>query len=227
MQTSKRTAAALAVLAFACLAHGSALAAGGHHAVDDANILGRGECEAEGWWTHARDSSRLLHAGLNCGTGMVELGAAAEHERRDGSSATTWNVEAKWAREVADGFSVGLDLQPRWQAGQRPHYDATRVVALASWKVREDVAVHFNLGRDLVRGADDLARGGVALEWQAADRWSLLAEGFLEEHTHFLRAGARYGLGRGMTVDFSRAQRLSGPTPSNWTVGLTYAFGSR
>lgn len=227
METRKKRAAATAVLAFACLAHGSAMAAGGHHAVDDANILGRGDCEAEGWWTHARDSSSLLHAGANCGTGVVEFGAAAEHARGDGDSASTWNVEAKWAREVADGLSVGLDLQPRWQAHLRPHYDATRVVALASWKLPEDVAMHFNLGRDLVRGGDDFARGGVAVEWQPADRWSLLAERYLEEHTHFLRAGARYGLGNGFTVDFSRAQRLSGPTPSNWTLGLTYAFGGR
>ena len=32
METRKKRAAATAVLAFACLAHGSAMAAGGHHA---------------------------------------------------------------------------------------------------------------------------------------------------------------------------------------------------
>jgi hypothetical protein len=194
--------------------------------VDDASILGRGECESANWLTHAHDGANLLHAGINCGVGPVQLGAATEPARGGGTSDTGWQLEAKWARAVADGFSVGLDLQPGWQAHQRPRFTGTRASALATWKPREDVALHLNLGRDFVPGGPDLPRGGVAVEWEPAAHWSIVAERYLEERTHFARAGLRWASGRSWTVDVSRVERLSGPTPSNWTVGLTLVFGA-
>ena len=100
-----------AALALACgLGAGMAMAAGGHHAVDDAEILKRGDCEGEGWFTRARGGERLVHSGVQCRVGPVELGAAAEYGRADGASQTGWALELKWAREVADGLSLGVSV---------------------------------------------------------------------------------------------------------------------
>jgi hypothetical protein len=63
------------------------------------------------------------------------------------------------------------------------------------------------------------------VEWLPAKQWSLLAERYLEQDTHFLRAAVRWLGGENWSVDFSRAQRLAGPGPSAWTVGYTRVFG--
>ncbi|AEG91282.1 hypothetical protein [Ramlibacter tataouinensis] len=203
----------------------AALAAGGHHAVDDAGILEPGECELETWGTRAQGGERLLHGGGACRVGPIELGAAAEYARDHGASATAYGLEAKWAREVAEGFSLGLVVAPAWQARTRPRYQGAALVGLATWEPRDDLALHLNLGRDFAHRGRDENRFGVAAEWTPRQGWSLLAERYRAEATHFVRAGVRWAAGRNWSVDLSRAQRLSGPAPSNWTLGLTLGLG--
>jgi hypothetical protein len=213
------------VMTAACLAAtGTAHAAGGHHAVDDAAILGEGECELEAWGSRFGAGARLLHAGLNCRVGPVELGAASEYGRDGGASSTGWALQAKWARELGP-VSVGLSVQPLSAAHVRPRYAGTVVAALLSWQAAEPLALHFNLGRDLVHRGRDQARGGVGVEWTPASGWSLAAERYREQDTHFLRAGVRWNLAKAWTLDASHAHRISGPNPSLWTVGVTYGFG--
>ena len=71
---------------------GSALAAGGHHAVDDAAILSRGECEGETWFSGEAGGRRLLHAGTNCRVGpsnwarRASTHAATAHRPPPGTS---------------------------------------------------------------------------------------------------------------------------------------------
>jgi len=226
MKTTTRAGAALAALAFLGLglASGSAGAAGGHHAVDDAALLEAGHCGPETWWTHGQDGTNLLHAGVNCRVGPVELGGATEHAHGPGGSQTAWNLEVKWARELFEGFSVGIDVQPGTQPQGRPRFDTTKAVALATWQLAEPLKLHLNLGRDFIGGGGNQARGGVALEWAPTGRWSLLAERYLEGGTHYLRGGVRWAPSDAWSLDFSRAQRLGGPAPSTWTVGLNYDF---
>lgn len=204
---------------------GTASAAGGHHAVDDASMLARGACEQESWFSRAQGGERSLHAGVGCGVGPVELGLGGDAARSEGVSSTAWTLQAKWAGEVAQGLSLGLSVQPVWQARQRPRHVATTIAALASWTPREELAFHLNVGRDVVNGGRDLARGGVAAEWMPAPRWWLAAERYVEERTHFLRAGMRWAAGEDWSLDFSRSHRISGPNPSAWTFGLTIQFG--
>jgi hypothetical protein len=220
----KRSAAVTAIVALAGLAQGTATAAGGHFAVDDAVLLEPGHCGPETWWTHGQGSQDLLHGGMNCRVGPVELGGAVEHSRGPDGSETERNLEIKWARQVAERLSVGVDLQPTWQPHTQPRPDVTRAVLLATWRLREELALHLNLGRDFVPGGPDLARQGVALEWQPAKAWTVIADRYLDQGTNFLRTGVRWIGGDAWSLDLSRAQRLSGPAGSNWTLGFNYDF---
>lgn len=213
----------------ACLlmAAGTAWAAGGHHAVDDAAILPPGGCEQESWFTTAPGGERLLHAGGGCRVGPIELGVAGELARGGGASATAWTVQGKWAAEVADGVGLGLSVQPVLQPRQRPRYAGTTLSALASWTPRDDLAFHVNLGRDFVNRGPDTARSGIAAEWAPVARWWVMAERYLEERTHFVRAGLRFTSDSRWSLDFSRAHRLSGPQASSWTLGLGFEFGGQ
>lgn len=218
----RRTASVLAAALAAILGPAPGHAAGGHHAVDDAAILDAGQCEAEGWLGRSRGGERLLHAGTGCRVGPLELGAAAEYARQGGASQTGWQVQAKWATEVAAGLSLGASLGPGWSAHVRPRYQGSTLAALATWKPSETLALHANLGRDFVHGGPDLNRSGLALEWSPLAAWSFVAERYVEERTHFVRAGARWAVRDDFTVDISRAQRLAGPGESAWTLGVTW-----
>jgi hypothetical protein len=210
----------------AALSAGIALGAGGHHDVDDANILAPGECSQETWVVSAGGGNNRVHAGANCRVGPVELGLAAEHIRAPGEpSATYWAPEVKWAHDLGTSFSVGFDLQPILLSNASPHYQGVSAYAIASWSPRPDLAFHANLGNDFQHGAPDEPRGGFALEWTPTQRWSFVAERFLEQGSHSFRAGARWLGGQHWSVDLSHAWRIAGPRPSRWTLGLNLAFG--
>lgn len=211
-------------LTLGVLASGSAVAAGGHHALDDAAILEPGACQVESWFTRARADERLLHLGTGCRVGPVELGIAAEPARVGGSSEAGYQAQVKWATELVPGLQAGASVNAGWAAHARPRYQATTVAGLLSWFPREDLAFHLNLGRDFVREGDDHDRSGVSVEWTARPGWSLTAERYLEAGSHLARAGVRWAIDAAWSVDLSRAQRLSGPVPSTWTLGVTWQF---
>lgn len=223
MKTTKAARLAL-VGALAGAGALDAWAAGGHHAVDDAGILEAGQCELEGWASRALDGERLLHAGVNCRVGPVELGAAGEYARLSGASQTGWGVEAKWATAIRDGFSVGAKLGPAWASHVRPRYQGAALVGLATWQARDNVALHLNLGRDFVHRGEDEPRFGASLEWSPAKAWSLVGERYKEGGTHFARAGLRYLAGGDWSVDLSRSHRIAGPGSGAWTLGATWTF---
>lgn len=210
-------------MATTVLSLATAHAAGGHHAVDDAAILEPGICKLEAWRVVA-PGERMLHAGGGCRVGPVELNVAVEYARDGGPSQSASGVQAKWATELAPGFSAGLSVSTGWQAHVRPRHVGGTVAALLTWAARDDLALHLNLGRDLVRGGADQNRGGVAAEWTARPGWSLVAERYLENRIHFARGGVRWEARDGWSVDLSRAWKLSGPGVSNWTLGTTWQF---
>jgi hypothetical protein len=226
-RTAMRLAAYAPAIALTMSLPSGARAAGGHHGVDDAAILEPRTCEAEGWVARARGRQHLLHAGAGCRIGPVELGLFSEYARQDGASEAGHGVQAKWATEWLPGFSVGLSLSSGWQAHVRPRYGATTLAALATWAPREDLALHLNLGRDFVRGDRDANRSGASVEWIPREGWSLSAERYVEQGTHYARAGLRRMPAEEWVFDVSRAQRLRGPGASSWTMGVTRLFAAR
>lgn len=204
------------------------LAAGGHHAVDDAQVLEPGRCEAESWFQRSGAPSRLLHGEVGCRVGPVELAVSSEYERQRGDdpgSQTTHAVQVKWATELGAGVSAGLSVAPQWQARARPRWQATTAVALLTWQATESVALHANAGRDFVRNDTDQGRGGVSADWEFLQGWKAIAERYREEGGHFARAGLRWEPAKDWTVDLSRAKHLRGAGESSWTIALKREFG--
>lgn len=217
------TAARAAVAASMALLPVLSLAAGAHHAVDDAVILDPGKCEVEAWGVSGSSSSGL-HVGSNCRVGPVELGVAGESARRAGVSATTWGGQVKWAAPVSESLSLGLSLSPSWSARGSPSYQGMVGMGLATWKASEDLTFHGNYGREFLNGAQDRSRYGAAVEWKAADAVTLMAERYRQDGGHFARVGARWQANEKWSLDLSRANRLSGPGESSWIVGATMKF---
>ncbi len=217
--------AALAIASVSLLACTGAIAAGGHHAVDDAALLDTGSCELDSWFTRAASGGRLLHAAAACRVGPAELGLAAERAQQPTGDSSVYGAQLKWARDWGGDFSAGLSLSPFWQTQVRPRHRGTTVTALFTWAAFDGVALHANLGRDFMRGSPNLGRSGVALEWTPRPGWSLVAERHLEQETHFARAGLRWAVADNWRIDLSRARRLHGSGVSNWTLGTTWLVG--
>ena len=210
------------LFALSCL---PAHAAGGHHAVDDAEVMEDGRCKVEGWYERSPGPGHLLHLGSACGVGPVELGAATEPQRRDGASTAGHALSAKWATGVAPGLSVGLSASPLWHAHARPRFQGTTANALLTWAPADNLRLHGNLGRDFVHRGGDESRGGAAIDWTpGGGAWQLAAERYRQEGGHFARAAVRWTAARDWLVDISRAVRLRGAGESSWSFGLTREF---
>ena len=214
----RRALLALALLAAAGLAR----AAGGHRGVDDADLVEPGRCEIETWASRG-DGTRLLHAGLGCRVGAIELQGAAEHER--GTSAGRF-VQAKWSLPLAEDWKAGLAATANWDAKQRPRWQGTTVVALLSWQAAPGWRLHANLGRDFNRGAGDEPRAGIAAEWSpsALDGLTVSAERYRQAGAHLARTAVRWAASEQWTLDLSRSFRVPGPAAALWTAGATYTF---
>ena len=220
-----RNSAALrcAFAAIAACAGAAAHAAGGHFSVDDATILDPGQWEQETWYSRAGGGTNLLHAGLNFRVGPVELDGALERARSSGDpAATNWNLEMKWAHPLTEHVGIGFDVQPAGLLSPVSQYAVTRFYGILSWQAHDTLLLNVNAGHDWVRGGSDLPRGGFSAEWTPVKVLTLIAERYLDTGTHFVRGGVRWSPTPRWTWDISRAQRLSGPAPSTWTLGIDY-----
>ncbi|RYF41364.1 MAG: hypothetical protein EOO25_10110 [Comamonadaceae bacterium] len=216
-----RLAAVSAGLGLGLQAH----AAGGHHFVDDAALLEPGQCAVESWFEREKGGRRLLHAGPACRVGPVELGLSVEHDRTPGAggSRKSAGAELKWVYPLGETLATGVVVSTGWQ-NTAPRFAGSSVLIPLTWQAGSTLLVHLNLGRDFPRQGPDSFRGGVALEWSPVASWSLVAERFREGDAGAWRAGARYTLDSGLSIDVSRARGVSGGAPGWWTVGVAWVF---
>jgi hypothetical protein len=219
---------AVLALAFVGVLPEVAVAAGGHHAVDDAAILDPGQCEAEGWLDRAKGGARSWHLGSSCRAGAIELGLAADRldsgADADGGALrqTDLSAELKWAMAFDGRCSVGAVLGSAWQGRPRRYAMSSVVVPLSC--ARGAWAVHLNAGIDLVRGSRDEFRGGIAVERALTQRLQGVAELFSESGTARWRTALRLSEGS-WSIDLGHHRPFSSRGERGWTLGLAKVFG--
>lgn len=203
----------------------TAHAAGGHHAVDDANLLDDGQCKLEVWTERETGGSRTLaHAGPGCRVGPVELDLNIDRQKFAARAGTTsFSPQVKWATGLNDQVNMGLVVGSSFSS-QSPRYTSSTVYIPLTWHATDALLAHVNWGRDFQRNGPNQARGGLALEWTASTDWSFVAERFLQSGANSARIGARWALMPGVSLDVSRASTL-GPAGPVWaTVGVNWQF---
>ncbi|OWQ90359.1 hypothetical protein CDN99_13435 [Roseateles aquatilis] len=203
------------------------LAAGGHHAVDDAALLEPGQCNVEAWAARSNvDRRRLQHVGSACRVLDVELGLNVDRATTAvDPTARLLGVQLKWATELQPTLALGAvvavnrhDHAPRMQ----------RIVLVPlTWTPREDLAVHLNVGRDVHGSGPHHTPRGIAVEWQPTAAWQGLAEYFHDGQRPLRRLGLRRFFGPNVTLDLSYARTGSTAETAKedwWTLGLSWAF---
>lgn len=202
-----------------------ALAAGGHHSVDDAAMLDVGKCKVEGWAERETGGARALyHLGTGCRVGPVELGLGLDREKVTGTdAATTASPQIKWAFPLSESLSLGVAASAKFNS-QSPRYASSTVVIPLTWRATETLSAHVNWGRNFLRGGAGQPRGGVSLEWAAITDFSFVAERYREAANNATRLGARYALTPEVKLDISRARALGAGGVSSWTAGVIWEF---
>lgn len=213
-----------AFLLSSCCLCPAAMAAGGHHSVDDATTLDPGQCQVE-VWTEQASGSDLEHIGPACRLGALEWGLNIDRNRIHGSNNTlqSGGLQLKWAREFAPGWSLGAATGVNWQ-NQAPHRAGQWLVVPLTWAATPEVTLHLNLGREFRNGSPDRSTRGAAVEWQPFTQWQGLLEWFDDGQRPLHRVGLRYFVTELISLDLSRAAHQGSARDPWWTVGLNWAW---
>ncbi len=203
-----------------------ALAAGGHHAIDDAALLDPGHCKLESWAGRSGPGALgLLHGAAGCRLGPIEWSLGADQAREDGTRQRIVGAQLKWATALTPWLSGGLAVAPAWTPTARPRERSVLVNGLLTGTWGDDLRWHANLGRSQSDPGNTRAwRGGLSLDWTFRPDWQVMTERYREDGSDFLRAGLRWQAPPGWTLDASQAWRLRGDGRSTATLGLTFEF---
>lgn len=200
-------------------------AAGGHHAVDDAEILEAGECQVESWVEFLRGGDELWQVGPACNLGGVEWTLSYERFRVDGGdSFNAVTPEAKIARDLGNGWAVGGAVGATYD-GDASRWQTMELRLPVTWFAHDLVAVHATAAHFFERGDDNAWFWGLASDITLPADFELLVEAFREANEWFGRVGLRYFLPfEGLIVDLSYAASEEGGGDRITTVGLTWEF---
>ena len=204
-----------------------ALAAGGHHAVDDAALAAPGTCDLEAWAERGPGGvRRLFHAGAACRVGMVELGIGADRSRDRAAvpeRATAAGLQLKWATSLTEEWSVGAVASAAWQR-PGPAWAGSALLLPLTWQPTPQWALHANLGRDFRARAPDATRHGLAAEWTPLPAWQLLAERFHDGQAAQRRFALRWLASPSWSVDLGQARVLGAGSSGTWTLGANWSL---
>lgn len=170
-----RLSLAVALMVALLVVHAPVKASGGSYLVDDASVVGAGQCQLESWlraWSKGSDGVWAVPA---CGIGPVELGLSLD--RQQGEAGLGLSPAVKWQLRNGDDRGVGLAVVAN-ATYQRGRYADSQAYASTSFGLDDarQWMVDLNLGVDRGRHGSAHALEGVGLTYAMNDRWSLLAE---------------------------------------------------
>jgi hypothetical protein len=197
-------------------------------AVDDAGTLERGGAKVEFGWSKD-DSLRGFEAAAGYGpidNVEVELayGRARDHDPSPDVKVYAVGAALKWVPLQADsGLSAGLKYEyGRERVSGEGTARADALAGLVTWAFEAGPRMHVNLGREWVRGEDDVDFWGIGADFPLAARLALTVETFGEEHAGPDRQlGLRYEIADGFKVSAAAGR---GNHRSIANLGLAWEF---
>lgn len=204
----------------------AALAAGGAHVVDDAEVETPGVCHFENWYTHHGAGRGLANSDVGCTLKAhphVELNGAVQHVW-DRAGATTYaSPSIKMAlRPVAEGLGVAASGTATFDL-DRGRLDSFAVTAPLTVALSPKVRAHANFGYQWARTGDRNALfWGAQLDVQASDTLALMGEVFgLDRGPAGVQAGLRWTPKHWIDVDLLGGRYVDGASPRALTLGIT------
>lgn len=196
---------------------------------DDAGIVEAGACQLETWVQHQRGQTAYWAVPACNPTGNLELGVGASRVRADGTtSGGDAQLQAKTVLRPLSAEDWGLALAVgvvRHPAGTPHRNDLYLNLPLSVPLAGESLLMHLNAGWVRTQGAGANRRTwGLAGEWRAFERTTLLAESFGQSSGKpFVQAGLRHTLVPDrVQLDFTVGGPARGGSAERWV-----SFGLR
>lgn len=231
LKSGHRNAALLLSIAAAC----GVTQAGRPLATEDADVLERGTCEAEGFAARLSTSGLPAANGVTmqfgCGLGWRSQAALAySRARSDGTTAHAWALSGKTALVEGAAGSPGLTLawglDAQRQAGTSIRHETSflNLVATRAWA--GDWLTHANLGWLRSESASmNTTTWNLAIEKPVGAGVELMAEAYGDDRTRpWLGAGLRWALTESFSLDGSWSVQNTSPRTRLWTLGFKLAF---
>ena len=210
---------------------GSARAAGGAYAVDDAAIGKVGDCQIESWVSSARNGDFIGVTQPACVVDVglpVEITTLAQWLRVDGDSVGVVGMQGKLVLPAqAKGIAVALVVGATYDltVGQSA---LTFVNMPLSVELNDRLRVNFNTGwlHDALL-EDDHLTWGAGFEWDFVKSVTLIGE-IYGQTNHFsdprAQAGVRYSPRANVDLDLIGGHNITGEQSRWLTAGATFRF---
>lgn len=221
--------------ALLCLAALDPAIAGRPLATEDADVLERGECEAEGFVARQTATGTAASEGIalqaGCGIGwnsQAALGYA--RDRSAGASTSAWGLSGKTAIvERADG-STGITLA--WglgtlrEPGGSMKHESSFLALVATREWAGGWLTHANLGWTRSESASaNTTTWNLAVEKPVGNGVDLMAEVYGDDREKpWLGTGVRWSVTERFSVNASWSVQNTSPRPKLWTLGFKLAF---
>lgn len=200
---------------------------------DDAATAGDKTCQLEAWRENGKQS-RAWIVSPACGLGDFELGLEASRTRLpDEQSEQAQALALKWAPSMlADGpLSLGAKVwsarsrlspvEEEERTGYRPAENGA--LLLGSWKLREDLALHLNLGLARDRIERNNARlGNLAMAWDINEHVMLFGEAMYRQRAGTTQAsGIRvWVIPETLGIDLTASRTAGVKDSTAYTIGF-------
>ncbi len=205
---------------------GEALASGGAHVVDDAEVETPGLCHAETWVTRFDPDHGLLNSSPACtprAMPNMEIGGTIQHMWQRGDSDTQIGPALKFAlRPVDYGIGVGVAFSGLIDARSGDARSAA-VLLPVTFDLSKRVRANLNLGYQWAdRGDRHAVFTGAQINVKATESVSLMAEAFCRDGGKpAFQAGARWAPLPWVDIDLLGGRRIDGAPTTAITLGLT------
>jgi hypothetical protein len=199
-------------------------AAGGHHLVDDANMLDRGQCHVETWGEVYQRGGELFHVAPGCRAGFTELSLAFEYDNVDFEPIKSLEPQIKTVLNPDDDVRVAFVFNSAIETGGR-HGESNIYIPLTVDKI-DGIEIHANLGYSWERGEHSSLIWGFAAEPAITQRLHAIGEiAQLADKQRIIQLGLRYYLiPELLNFDLSIARRLNRERDNYLTAGITWTF---
>ena len=221
--------ATLIAVVTALLLASHAHASGGPYVVDDADVIDRGTCQLESFYSRLGSGTDLAFVAPGCNVANVEWTLGLTRARLDGETDSGIELQAKALLRPVSSGGVGVAIAAGIGRGLSSggRLSDGFVNLPVTWEPVDALRLHANLGSAYSR--DDRRHTttyGVGFDWTLSERLNLLGENFRDD-----RGASGYQLGlrpvlvpERLHLDVTWARALEGITGDWWTVGLVWAF---
>lgn len=204
-------------------------------ATEDADVLERGQCEAEGFVARASASGEPAVRGWtlqgSCGIGAsTQLALATSRSRSNGATGSGLLFGGKTGIVPRDGDGLGLTLA--WGlVGEKPpggsmEHELTYLNGVATRALGSGWTGHANLGWLRSESADaSSTTWNLAVEKALGNGVDLMGEVYGDDRSDtWLGLGVRWSASDRLSLNASYATQNESPRVRLWTIGFKFAF---